>query len=137
MEEILYIVNKRRVFNGSNVTVVATLKKKDDIYTYKPYNLSIDTIPRAKKTVVSKGLPPIAQRRLYSKRRPDIGEILAKYGLSYYNEWELLKRTKGILATDELMYLTKEDLNTLRGRPEVLSFFDIEEAVALERVFAR
>jgi hypothetical protein len=130
VQEMLYVVNSRNIPGGKKVTVVATLEKdfKNNTYTYKPYNLLLDTIPRAKKTVVTPNeLPPIAQRRLYSKNRPDIQEILANYGLSHYDEWELLKRTNGRLFTDNLLDLTRGQLDTLKISPDILVFIDENE----------
>jgi hypothetical protein len=73
----------------------------------------------------SKGLPPIASRRLYSRRRPDIREILQKYGLNSYDEWELLKRTKGKLATDSIIYLTEDELNRIKSDPDIINFVGV------------
>lgn len=133
MKEILYVVNRVRSGNGYKITVVATLEKHENTYTYKPHNLSIDSIPRAKKVVNSRSLPPIAQRRLYSKNRPDINELLERYRLTHYDEWELLKRTNGRLFTDNLVYLTKAELEHLKRSPDIIDFFGEEEAVGRKR----
>jgi len=38
--------------------------------------------------------------RLFDKSRPDLPQLLRQYGLSDYNEWELLKATRAKLMTD-------------------------------------
>ena len=38
--------------------------------------------------------------RLFDRARPDLPQLLNKYGLDDYNEWELLKATKAKLMTD-------------------------------------
>lgn len=112
MDEKLYVVNTNM---SDESTVIATIEKKSDRYIYQPMNLDKDNWPRARKVIESKGLPDIAQRRLYSKRRPDIDRILAKYGLNRYDEWELLKRTKGRLMTDKVQYLTENEMLELKA----------------------
>ena len=130
MKEILYIVNKIENANGINWIVIATLTKVNDSYCYTPYNLDVDSFPRADCILVTEKLPDMAQRRLYSNRRPDIKEILAKYGMSDYDEWELLKRTKGRLMSDNLLYLSKEELHRISLNHVLISFLGCEEAAA-------
>lgn len=129
MNEILYAVNVKTLNNNnSNVTVVATLEREaNGYYIYKPHNLDKDNVPRAVEVIKTKGLPSIASRRLYSRRRPDIQTILHKYGLSKYDSWELLKRTKGKLATDNIIYLTENELNQIKNNPTVVSFVGIDK----------
>ncbi|MGO4119087.1 hypothetical protein ACEQ6C_38500, partial [Rhizobium ruizarguesonis] len=114
MKEILYIVDIAE--NGSKFTVIATLTKEADHYIYTPYNLDTDTVSRfyPKVVIKSKGMPAMAERRLYSKNRPDIKEILARYGLKSYDKWELLKRTRGRLLTDTIQYISKEEIEKLK-----------------------
>ncbi|MCM3625495.1 hypothetical protein M4D70_25290 [Brevibacillus borstelensis] len=114
MNEILYIVEI--IDNGSKVSVIATLTREDDHYIFTPYNLNPNSVSRfyPKVVIKSKGMPAMAERRLYSKNRPDIKEILARYGLQSYDKWELLKRTRGRLLTDNIQYLTKEELEILK-----------------------
>jgi len=38
--------------------------------------------------------------RLFDKSRPDLPQLLKKYGLDDYDEWELLKATKAKMMTD-------------------------------------
>ncbi|BCG60535.1 hypothetical protein [Paenibacillus sp. URB8-2] len=133
MNEILYAVNVEKRDKGFSITVVATLERDGNNYIFKPYNLEIDNIPRPNQTIKSRGLPSIAARRLYSRRRPDIQNILGKYGLDHYDAWELLKRTKGKLATDNVIYLTEDELKSIKGSPDIISFFGLEDSATSER----
>lgn len=129
MEDLLYIVNRTEDANGMKWIVIATLTKINDSYCYTPYNLDVDCFPRADCILVCEQLPDMAQRRLYSSRRTDIKEILAKYGMSDYDEWELLKRTKGRLMSDNLLYLSKDELLKVSLNHPLISFIGCEEAL--------
>lgn len=47
---------------------------------------------------------PTFSTRLPNKRRPDIEEILHKYSMSEYDEFELLKRSGAELPIDDLRF---------------------------------
>lgn len=130
MSEVLYVVNTNETNKGKKLTIIATLEKDGSKYRYKPYgvNKSSTTVGVVLETA---GLPPIAQRRLYNKNRPDIDRILSKYGLDTYDEWELLKRTNGMLVTDNILYLTESELNSLKDNMNAFDYTTTEEAVAL------
>ena len=48
---------------------------------------------------------PAFSSRLPDKRRKDVKEILAKYGLEKYDAFELLKKSGGKLLTDSLEFI--------------------------------
>lgn len=125
MKEKLYIINRVEV-EKPKVTVVGVLEKEGDNYRYTPHNLTEDTIPRVKIPVNMRRLPDNAERRLYSPNRPDIKEILQKYGMTEYDSWELLKRTKGRLMTDNMQYISKEEMEKLKEDKTII-FVGIEE----------
>lgn len=125
MQETLYIVEITE--DGRHVIVFGTLTKEADFYVYTPYNHDKKKFHYPNVVIKSKEMPAMAERRLYSSRRSDIQEILAKYGLQSYDKWELLKRTKGQLLTDRIQYLTKEALNELISSDQLATFIGIDE----------
>ena len=55
-----------------------------------------------------KTLFPIFSCRLPYERRPDIQDILEEYGMTEYDEFELLKRSGAKLPTDDFEFIEKE-----------------------------
>lgn len=100
--EYLYLHNE----NG----VIGVLHKADGYYEFKyheEYNgNAITAFPNKTKVYKNKLLFTFFKIRLPDKRRKDIKCILHNLGIKKYDEFELLKRTKGIIPTDKF-YLKK------------------------------
>lgn len=60
-------------------------------------------------------------RRTYSENRPDIKEILELLGLSRYDAWEVIRRTKAVSKSDR--YWLTENENESYNKP-LLSVLD-------------
>ncbi len=58
-----------------------------------------------KTKYTSNRLFPTFSSRIPDRRRKDINEILDKYGLDNYDEYELLKKSGGILPIDDLVFI--------------------------------
>lgn len=63
------------------------------------------SFPDLHKTYVNDKLFPVFSSRLPDKKRRDIGKILAKYGLTEYDEYLLLKRSGARLPIDTLEFV--------------------------------
>lgn len=108
MRDILYVVNME-----DNVLVATIERTKESMYVYTPCNLDYTETLRPLDSYESETLPPMASRRLFPKSRPDIKFLLSHWDMEEYDEWELLKRTKGKLLTDSMLYLTEEEYRKL------------------------
>lgn len=108
-KDILYLVWKDK---DNNKHKVGELYKEENKFYFK---YLLDTV----KTAMEKGfellvafpqlnalydnpqLFPAFASRLPDKRRPEIKRILDTYNMTEYDEFELLKRSKGKLPTDD------------------------------------
>lgn len=135
MNEIVYAIRRRVVQGKVQIIILNTIKKTDQGYEYEPQNLEEDTTPRLSEKSTTKELSPIALRRLFSSRRKDIDKVLSRYGMTTYDAWELLKRTKGIIPTDDTEYLTLPEIKILESDStvEVLGRIYDEQAATSER----
>lgn len=107
MGDSLYIV--RYTENDEPVVLGVIRKIKDDRY------LSfLDTNNIFKRRVVSanvsESVPQLLLTRTYSPKRKDIGRLLERHGLEKFDAWELVKRTEGRLATDDVRFVVKSRL---------------------------
>ncbi len=73
--------------------------------------VNLTAFPDLAKNYTSDGLFPAFSTRLPDRRRTDIGNILCKYGLSRYDEFELLKKSGGRLPTDSLEFVEPINLS--------------------------
>ena len=104
--EILYLMKKDK--SGSKV-LIGELAKADNeyIFKYTPEKtdkpegfIRVPTFKNMDKVYKSESLFLFFVNRLFDKARPDLPQLLDRYGLSGYDEWELLKATKARLLTD-------------------------------------
>jgi|GEM_PF-2869424 len=104
--EVLYLTKADR--NGKKV-LIGELAKSDNEYSFRYTPEKIDkpagffkvpTFKEMDRTYKSDKLFLFFVSRLFDKGRPDLPQLLGKYGLSDYNEWELLKATRARLLTD-------------------------------------
>lgn len=99
---------------------IANLNKKDDIYildilekslkeAIKAGCMGIGNIDFLKKHYESKELFSFFKQRIPEKNNTYINEILEKYEMEEYNEYELLKKTLGKSMTDRYYLVLKEE----------------------------
>ncbi|MMZ42164.1 hypothetical protein D3C73_1165730 [compost metagenome] len=111
MRDSLYIVYHNK--NDSKPIILGAIYKIND----HKYISFMDTKNMFKariiSTKISKEVPHLLLTRTYSPRRKDIGELLNRHGLTEFDAWELVKRTGGRLATDNMMFVSKDTLEKL------------------------
>jgi hypothetical protein len=94
--------------------LIGELSKEDNEYTFRYTPIApgksdgfikVHTFKDFSKVYKSNDLFFFFTSRLFDRRRPDLPKLLEQYGLEQYDEWELLKATKGRLMIDsyELM----------------------------------
>ncbi|MCL2860677.1 MAG: hypothetical protein FWF46_09130 [Oscillospiraceae bacterium] len=95
---------------------VGTLYKEDNGYHFK-YNLEevkkamekgftlLIPFPNINATYDNPELFAIFGARVPDKKRPEIKKILETYDLTEYDEFELLKKTKGKVQTDDYEFV--------------------------------
>ena len=95
---------------------VAELYKENNIYYFKyileevkeamnnGFKLLI-AFPQLNATYNNPQLFAVFTARVPDKRRPEIQKILETYGMTEYDEFELLKRTKGKVQTDDYEFV--------------------------------
>ena len=92
-----------------NKILIGELTKKEDEYSFrytldttdKPEGfIKVPTFKDINRVYTSKSLFLFFVNRLFDKSRPDLPQLLEKYGLNDYDEWELLKATRARLVTD-------------------------------------
>ncbi len=108
--------------NTGNKYKIAELYKKDEKFYFK---YILDNVKEAQKngftlliafpqinaTYENPHLFAVFGARLPDKRRPEIKEILATYGMTEYDEFELLKRSGAKLPTDNYEFVLGDDKN--------------------------
>lgn len=108
--------------NTGNKYKIAELYKKDGKFYFK---YILDNVKEAQKngftlliafpqinaTYENPHLFAVFGARLPDKRRPEIKEILATYGMTEYDEFELLKRSGAKLPTDNYEFVLGDDRN--------------------------
>ena len=107
--DTLYLV---WVDENKNKYKVAEVYKENDKYYFK-YRLEdvkqaeqngfklLVSFPTVSATYENLELFPVFATRVPDKRRPEIKKILETYNMTEYDEFELLKRSKGKLPTDD------------------------------------
>jgi len=104
--DILYLT---KIDGKGNKVLIGELAKNNTeyIFKYTPEEtdepegfIKVPTFKDIDRVYKSKDLFLFFANRVYDKSRPDLPQILERYGLSEYNEWELLKATRGRLMTD-------------------------------------
>jgi HipA-like protein len=73
------------------------------------------SFPDENKRYESDNLFVVFSTRLPGKNRQDIKEILREYGLKEYNDFELLKATKGKIMGDNLEIITESYYNRIKN----------------------
>ena len=113
--EILYVKNTDK--DGKQF-LIGELAKTSDGYTFKytpdapgkSYGfIKIPTFKDLDKEYKSKRLFLFFVNRLIDRARPDLPQILESCNLKEYDEWELLKASKGRLMTDRYELSTSKD----------------------------
>lgn len=107
--DTLYLV---WVDENKNKYKVAELYKENNKYYFK-YRLEdvkmaeqngfklLVSFPTINATYENLELFPVFAARVPDRRRPEIKKILETYNMTEYDEFELLKRSKGKLPTDD------------------------------------
>ena len=104
--ETLYLMKADR--HGDKILIGELAKSENEyIFKYTPGKadkpegfFKVPTFKDIDKVYKSSSLFLFFVNRLYDKGRPDLPQLLEKYGLGNYDEWELLKATKARLLTD-------------------------------------
>ena len=105
--DILYLT---KTDNEGNKVLIGELAKTDNEYTFKytPERtnkpdgfIKVPTFKDMDRVYKSDKLFLFFAGRLFDRARPDLRELLKKYGLNDYDEWELLKATKARSMTDK------------------------------------
>ena len=104
--EVLYLMKADR--HGNKILIGELAKSGNEfVFRYTPEKVDkpegffkVPTFKDVDKVYKSNKLFLFFVNRLYDRGRPDLPELLEKYGLSDYDEWELLKATKARLLTD-------------------------------------
>jgi len=105
-KDILYLTKTDR--EGNKVLIGELAKNENEyIFRYTPERtdkpegfIKVPTFRDMDRVYKSDKLFLFFANRLFDKGRPDLPKLLKKYGLSSYDEWELLKATKARLMTD-------------------------------------
>ncbi len=115
--------------------VIGVLTKgRNYVFEYKISNVSqacekgfngIVAFPSFSKVYTSENIFPVFGTRLPDAKRKDISEILHKYGLEHYDDFELLKRTGGRLPIDTLEFIDPIILDNLENDIDVTREFFI------------
>lgn len=136
MKDTLYVVNRKEVGGVERPFLLGTVTKEDNVYHYQPNKDAPSSFLMFRSEIKSKDLPPMAARRLYSPKRPDIKDILESLGLKEYDAWEILKKTKGKLLTDKIMYLSEAEYKSLMHEYKEYQKGEFEAAASLgEMIF--
>ena len=104
--DVLYLTKTDR--HGNKILIGELAKSENEfVFKYTPENadkpegfFKVPTFKDVDKVYKSDRLFLFFVNRLYDRGRPDLPQLLEKYGLSHYDEWELLKATKARLLTD-------------------------------------
>jgi hypothetical protein len=100
--EKLYVVE---CMDDNNPTVLGALEKQEDIFVYTPTeNAKTSVFKWTLEPFTKKHLPPYINLRIPGPHKISLPKILKKYGLNNYDEWELLKATRGFSAKDSLTF---------------------------------
>jgi len=94
--------------NGNRYLIGELTKAENEyIFKYTPETadkpegfFKVPTFKDMNKVYKSENLFLFFVNRLFDRARPDLPELLDRYGLNHYNEWELLKATGAKLLTD-------------------------------------
>ncbi len=81
------------------------------------------SFPEVNKTYTNESMFAVFKSRLPDKKRKNINEILEKYELSEYDDFELLKKTKGKLPIDTIEFIEPLFLETITDKGITISFF--------------
>jgi hypothetical protein len=109
--DIMYLT---KTDSNGNKYLIGELAKAANEYTFrytpeaadKPEGfIKVPTFKDMSRVYKSESLFLFFVSRLFDRKRPDLPQLLENYGLSEYDEWELLKATRARLMTDsyELM----------------------------------
>ena len=106
MMEVLYVTNADA---DGNRFLIGELTKTNEGYTFR-YTpdapgksegfIKIPTFTELDREYVSKNLFLFFGSRLIDKARPDLPQILESYNLDSYDDWNLLKASRGRLMID-------------------------------------
>ena len=104
--DILYLTKTDK--EGNKVLIGELAKNSNEyIFRYTPERtdkpegfIKVPTFKDIGRVYKSDNLFLFFANRLFDKSRPDLPQLLRQYGLSDYNEWELLKATRARLMTD-------------------------------------
>lgn len=125
MDDFLYLVWYEKENNILNL--IAKLTFNNGIYTFEYLNFNNSDLQLFSKNGLFYGfedineiytsdkLFPTIANRLPSKKRSDYLNILSDYNLSANSDdIELLKKTKGLLSTDNFMFVSDNEYNNLK-----------------------
>jgi len=104
--EVLYLMKADR--HGEKILIGELAKSENEyFFKYTPKKADkpegffrVPTFKDVNRVYKSDRLFLFFVNRLYDRGRPDLPQLLEKYGLRNYDEWELLKATKARLLTD-------------------------------------
>ena len=99
---------------------VGTIIRKEKIFefryssNYKKIEPFVPIFPfiDRNRIYLSHSLFEVFSARLPSPRRIDIAEILSKYGLQEYDQFDLLSKSHGILPIDNLEFYSEREIST-------------------------
>ena len=104
--DILYLTKTDK---EGNRFLIGELTKDNNEYIFKYTSeradkpegfIKVPTFKDIGKVYKSDNLFLFFANRLFDKSRPDLPQLLKKYGLDDYDEWELLKATRAKMMTD-------------------------------------
>jgi HipA-like protein len=81
------------------------------------------SFPDVKKTYTNESMFAVFKSRLPDKKRKNIDEILEKYNLAEYDDFELLKKTEGKLPIDTIEFIEPVFLESVTDKGITISFF--------------
>jgi len=115
--ETLYVVEKIEIVGKA---LLGELTQSNGLYTYKPLELSkYSTFPWTRTGFVSESLPAFVTQRVMTPYNAWVEKRMESLGLHEYNEWEILKKTKGTSPRDTLQFLTNQELGDVKERLNV------------------
>lgn len=130
MKDILFLVWYEKENNVLNL--IAKLTLDNGLYTFEYLNFDTSDLQLFSKNGLFYGFEDINQiycstslfssiaGRLPSKKRVDYDKIMKDLHLEHdANEFEILKKTKGILSTDHFIFVTKEEYEELKKGVEI------------------
>jgi len=98
----LYVVER---VEDKKPTVLGALEKQENAFVYTPTEHAQSSVFKwTLEPFSKKNLPSYIRLRIPGPHKVSLPKILGKYGLKDYDEWELLKATRGFSAKDSLTF---------------------------------